>query len=242
MIADLRMSGALKALFPQGRGLEAILMNSAGGITGGDRLTASATAGEGTTLTITTQAAERAYRAAAGTGRVTTTLEVQDGALLQWLPQEMILFDGCALDRELKIEMAREARLLMVEPMVFGRTAMGETLSIGMVRDTINITRNGMPDYLDRIHFSGPIASQLERSAVAQGARAMASLVYIAPDAPNQIEGVRQNLPKWGGASLRAADTLVVRLIASDSFELRRALLPILDRLSRNTLPTSWRL
>ncbi|MEL7214369.1 MAG: urease accessory protein UreD [Pseudomonadota bacterium] len=242
MIADLRMSGALKALFPQGRGLEAILMNSAGGITGGDRLAVSATAGRGTTLTLTTQAAERAYRAAAGAGRVATTLEVQDGALLQWLPQEMILFDGCALERELKIAMAPGARLLMVEPIVFGRTAMGETLTTGLVRDTITITRDGVPHYLDRIHLSGPIASQLQRSAVAEGARAMASLVYIAPDAPSQIEVVRRHLPQWGGASLRAADTLVVRLLARDSFELRRALLPILDRLSRSTLPTSWRL
>jgi urease accessory protein len=70
----------------------------------------------------------------------------------------------------------------------------------------------------------------------------MASLVYVAPDAASNLEPVRALLPDTAGASLLAGDMLVMRLLASDGFEMRRSLIPILDLLSQNTLPTSWRL
>lgn len=238
-----RAAGALKALFPRvARGVEAIAINTAGGITGGDRFSMSAHAGAGAQLTLTTQAAERAYRSSDGWGRVETSLDIARDATLLWLPQELILYDGCALRRQLRATLDDGARLLLVEPVIFGRAAMGEVLQTARFHDEIALFRAGRPLYLDRVRFDGDVAAHLSRLAVAQAGGAMASLVYVAPDAEAHLPAIREALPATGGASLLQADVLVMRIVAPDGFHLRRHLLPILDRLSNDTLPRSWRL
>lgn len=240
----LRQSGAAKALFPRGRPhLEAILINSAGGITGGDRFRVEARAGSGSRLTLTTQAAERAYKAQPGeVGAVSTRLTVEAGARLDWLPQELILFQGAALERRLHVDLKGDARLLMVEPLIFGRRAMGEVVTRAVFRDRIGIDRDGRPLYRDGLRLEGDLARGLSKAATGCGAGAAASLVYVGPDAGAHLDPVRAALPDTGGASLLAPDVLVLRVLAEDGFHLRRALLPVLDRLSGDTLPTSWRL
>lgn len=243
VLDDFRCSGAMRALFPRSTGpLEAIMINTSGGLTSGDRLDVRATAGTGSHLTLTTQAAERAYRAEGDVARVQTHLRVDDDATLQWLPQEMILFDHCGLSRDLRIDLARTGRLLMVEPVIFGRSAMGETVQAGRFKDHISIYRDDVPLYFDRVNLAGKIATQLSPAAVADGAIAMTSVLYVAPDAETHLGPLRATLPQTAGASMLADDVLVVRMVAADSFALRQGLVPILNRLSRNTLPKSWRL
>jgi urease accessory protein len=243
-IDGLRQSGAFKAVFPRTRDrLECVLVNTAGGLTGGDRFQLTAVAGADTKLSLTTQAAERAYRAVPGeTAHMRTSLKVETNALLHWLPQELILFDGCAVDRRLAIDLDAGARLLMVEPVIFGRTLMGEEVAQGSFRDRIEVTQAGQPLYLDGISLTGDIAAQLRRPASAAGAAAMASLLYVAPDAPARLAGIRADLPATGGAGLLNDTTLTLRLVCPDGFELRKYLLPILDTLSDASLPTCWRL
>ena len=244
-LVNLRQSGSLKLVFPQThrKDAEAILVNTAGGITGGDQYKTTADVGAGACLTITTQAAERAYRAQPNEiGRVTTALTVAARGRLNWLPQEMILFDHSALHRRLTIDLAPNAHLLMVEPLVFGRTAMGETLHNITFQDRIRISRDGKPVYHDGVDLHGDATAHLARPAVAKGAGAMASLVCVAPDAATNLPKIRALLPLSAGASMIADDILVLRLLATDSFELRRSLVPILNLLTQNTLPTSWRL
>lgn len=241
----LRQAGALKLVFPRprGRGLDAVMVNTAGGVTGGDRFGLHAEAGPGAHLTLTTQAAERIYRAQPGeTARITTTLSVAEGGRLNWLPQETILFERCALRRRLTIELATDARLLMAEPLILGRAAMGETLSDIRFHDRVEIRRNGNPLYLDGIALEGNAAARMARPATGAGAGTLASLVYVAPDAAAQLDALRVELPPTGGASLLGEDILVLRLLAPDSFLLRRTLVPILERLTDNALPTVWRL
>ena len=244
VIDGLRQSGALKVLFPHGKThLEAVLINTAGGITGGDNFAVEAKAGSGSTLTVSTQAAERAYGAHAGQkGKLTTRLFVDPGATLNWLPQETILFDNCNLRRCLRADLAEGARFLMVEPVLFGRQAMGETLLDAIFHDRIEIWRDNALLYLDGCRFSGDIAAQLQHPAVASGARAMASLVWVAPEARGALEATRNLIGDTGGASMLHDDVMVVRLLATDGYDLRGCLVPLLDRLTQNNLPQSWRL
>lgn len=243
-IDGLRQSGALKLLFPRNPGpLEAILINTAGGITGGDDFKVDATAGAGSELTLTTQAAERAYRAQQGqVGRLATNLSVAENARLDWLPQETILYDGCALQRSLDVVLAPSARFLMVEPVLFGRRAMGEHVHDILFNDQISIRQGGDVLYRDGVSLQGDVAAMLDRPAIAGGARAMASIVMIAPDAEGHIRPLRDMLSATGGVSLLRPGVLVARLLAADGFDLRRHLVPILDRLTQNNLPQSWRL
>ncbi|MFY0635090.1 MAG: urease accessory protein UreD [Vannielia sp.] len=245
-IGALRMSGALKLLFPRGTGaLQAMSVNSAGGITGGDRFRLEAEAEAGAALSVTTQAAERAYRAQPGeVGEVSVRLKAGAGASLHWLPQETILFQACALRRRLRAELAGDARLLLCEPVVFGRTAMGERLSEGWFSDRVEIFRDGARLFADATRLEGDITAQLAGPATGAGAKAMAMVVYVAPDAEHQRDALRAALPEeaLAGASLIAQDVMVARFLAPDGFGLRRLLMPALDRLSGNTLPRSWRL
>lgn len=218
-----------------------MLINTAGGVTGGDRFDVAARVEPGAALTLTTQAAERAYAAQDGdVGRVATRLDIAAGARMHWIPQETILFDRSALHRRLTVTLAAGATALLAEPLVFGRTAMGEELRAARFHDRIEIRRAGAPLYLDAMRLTGDIAARLDRSHTGAGARAMVSLVYVAPDAEARLAAIRAMLPRTGGASLIGADVLALRLLATDSFELRRVLIPILTRLTGGDLPKAW--
>ncbi len=241
-IGTLRTSGSMKALFPRGHTLEAIMINTSGGLTGGDRFSTDVAAGPGCDVVLTTQAAERAYRSSGCTARVESRLTVGENARMCWLPQELIVFEGSALKRRLRIELDETGRLLMVEPVIFGRRAMGERLGQIALHDQIDIRRDGQPLYLDHIRLDGDAERQLSANAIAGGAAAMASAVFVAPEAEARLDRVRSLLPDTGGASLIAPGVLVLRLLAKDGFLLRRALVPILEILKGAPLPRSWSL
>ncbi|MBO9447018.1 urease accessory protein UreD [Ruegeria sp. R14_0] len=245
VLDKLRQSGSFKCLFPRhsSAGLDAVLLNTAGGVTGGDSFRFTGTAASGTTLTLTTQACERAYKAQPEVfGQIVNHLTVEPNARLNWLPQETILFNGSALDRRLKIDLAPEAQMLMVEPLVFGRTAMGETLTDIRLRDRIEIHRTGRPVFLDAMRFSGDFHNHLARPHIADGAGAMALVVFAAATAGAHLDAIREALPETAGASLIHDDLLVIRILADNSFALRRSLLPVLRRLNSDTLPRCWML
>ena len=242
-LADLRQSGALKALFPHpvSTALQAIMINTAGGITGGDDFALTASAGENAHLSLTTQAAERVYRAQPEqVATVTNRLFVGSGARLDWLPQETILFEASALNRRMHVELNEGASLLLVEPLVFGRAAMGETLEDIYFSDRIDIRRQGRPIFLDAMTLRGDVTGHLATPQIAANAGAMALIVYIDMDAEAKLAQLRTLLPETAGASLIAPDLLVSRILATDSFVLRQSLVPALRLLSNDTLPRSW--
>jgi urease accessory protein len=244
VIDGLHQSGCLRTLFPRGgTALDAVLINTSGGVTGGDNIEVAATVGPQSAMVLTTQAAERAYRAQPDqTGRISTEVCVQSGGTLHWLPQEIILFDGCDLSRTLDVDLASDAKALIVEPVVFGRTAMGETLTDAAFRDRISINCDGKPIYRDGVQMSGNIAAQLACASIGQGMSAMASVIYAAPDAEAHLKDVRSHMPASGGASILSGGLLVARLMAPDSYLLRRSLIPIIERLSGAVVPKTWRL
>lgn len=220
---------------------DAVLVNTAGGITGGDSFQLNVVVEPDCELTLTTQAAERAYRATGeDMGRVTNKLRVDGASCLNWLPQETILFDGSALSRSTHIDLSADARLLFCEPLVFGRLAMRETVNAARFQDRIRIFREGDPLFFDTVRLEGDLQAHLDRPFVANGARAMASLVYVGPDAVGHLDPLRAQLPKTAGASLLAEDTLVLRLLAADGYALRQTLIPVLKRLYRSDLPRCW--
>ncbi len=243
VLDKFRQSGSFKCLFPRPdpQGLDAVLLNTAGGVTGGDSFRFSGRAAAGTTLTVTTQACERAYKAKSGAlGQVINHLSVASGARINWLPQETILFNGSALDRRLKIEMSSGAEMLMVEPLVFGRAAMGETLTNTRLRDRIEVWCDGVPVFFDAMRFSGDLHAHLSKPHIANGAGAMALVVFSSPRAEGQLHAVRQILPESAGATLMQSDLLVIRILAETSFALRRSLMPVLRHLNTDTLPRCW--
>ncbi len=196
VLDELRQVGCLKARFPRRivpGWMDVVMLNTGGGVAGGDRLDVAVKVGDGARATISAQAAERFYRARAADApsRVRTRLTAGGGAALEWLPQETILFDRCALDRRLEIDLAGDARFLGVETLVFGRTAMGEKVGQGRLRDLIQVRRDGELLLHDAIRIDGQIDDMLQRTAIGAGAKVVATLVHVAPDAEGKLEPLR---------------------------------------------------
>lgn len=244
-IADLHQSGSFKALFPRAysSALQAVVLNTGGGITGGDRFRLTGRAEAGSHLVLTTQAAERIYRAQPGeVGRVRTTLRIGPGARLDWLPQETIVFDRAALDRTIHAEVDPEGRFLAVEPVVFGRAAMGEIVESGHFSDRWQVNRGSELIFADNFLLDGPVQDLLDQPAVAGGARAMGSLLLVARDADLALDRLRRALGPGGGASLIRPGVLFARVLAADGFALRRSLIPAIRALTGTDIPKTWTL
>jgi urease accessory protein len=244
-IRNLRQSGSFKAVFPRSRtnGIETVLVNTAGGVTGGDTFETDICAESKTRLSVTTQAAERAYCAQRGEiALINSRLELRGTARLDWLPQETILFNNCAFERSLRVAMDAQSTLLLVEALVFGRTAMGEALGQCHFKDRIEIVRDGSPLFVDSIMLNGDATKHLARPNIAGGAGAMASVIYVSPDADTYLSQVRPLLTDTSGASMIRDQLLYIRVLANDGFKLRQTLVPILECLNNSSLPRSWML
>lgn len=248
VLDDLRQVGCLKLRFPhvgQEEWTSAVMLNTSGGVAGGDRLDGVFELREGARATITAQAAERFYRALPGSDAalVRNRLSVAAGACLEWLPQETILFDRCALDRRLDVELADGAWFLGVESLVFGRAAMGERVTHACLRDGIRVHRGGRWLLHDAVRMEGEVDAALQRAPIGGGARAMATLVHVAPDAEAALDGVRATLAATVGEAGVSAwnGMLVARILATDAAALRRAVVAALQVLrAPRPLPRVW--
>ncbi|MBI1200463.1 MAG: urease accessory protein UreD [Phenylobacterium sp.] len=243
-LSRLYQDGCGKIRLPRdarAEGLEAVLINTSGGVTGGDALSWRAEAGDGARLTLTTQACEKVYRARDGEAVIETTLSVGVGARIDWLPQETILFDGGRLRRRLQADLAPGARLLAVEAAILGRAAMGETVRAGALADRWRIRREGRLVFADDLRLDGAIAETGAERPVLAGAQAFASILLVDDEAGRFLAPLRAALGPAGGAS--AFDgKLFARLTAPDGFSLRQALLPALEALRGGApLPRVWR-
>ncbi len=243
----LAESGGYRARFPTtfDARCEAVLINTGGGMAGGDAMSVEAVLAPGSDVVITTQAAEKIYRSQRDETRVETTLTVGAGAALAWLPQESILFSGARLARSLAIELAPDARLVACESVVFGRTAMAEIVTRGSLRDRWRIRRGGRLVFADEMRLEGAVAATLARPAVAAGACAVATVIVAGFDRGATLEQVRALLGSDAGAGVEAgagivADLLVVRLLSGDAQALRRSLVTLLGHLTGRALPRTW--
>ncbi|MEM7644769.1 MAG: urease accessory protein UreD [Pseudomonadota bacterium] len=237
-LGDLRQQGSAKAMLPRVDGdvPEVVFLNTAGGVTGGDRLEYGLTVGPGALAVGATQTAERAYRASGGTGLVRTRLTVGAGARLDWLPQEVIVFDGAALRRETDVELGAGAAFLGVESVVLGRAAHGETVRHLAFEDIRTIRRQGRPIHQEHLVLDG--ATLLDRQALGAH-RAFATLVWIDPEAEAALDRLRGALGPDGRASAWDG-RLVARLAAPRPETLRRALIRAINTLRGVAMPRVW--
>ena len=244
-LAGLHQSGAGRVRFPRPAGddaPEAVLLNTAGGLTGGDRMSIEVALGAQCSATVTSAAAEKVYRALDGEAAVQVRLDVGEGAHLAWLPQPTILFDRSRLDRRTEVAISGNASFLAVETLIFGRAAMGEDVRHGACRDSWRVRRDGRLVFADTFLVDGEVASILDRGATLDGARAAAMLLWAAPDAPARLDEVRALVRDTACAAGASAwnGLLVVRAIARDGASLQALLGPVITRLTGRPLPRVW--
>ncbi len=245
-IAKLYQEGAAKIRMPRTvtDPLEAILINTSGGLTGGDRLKWQVELSENASAAITTQACERIYRSGGGEARIDTNIKLAEGTRLAWLPQETIVFNQSALTRRLNIEMEKGAEVLVVEATVFGRLAMGETVERALFHDRWRVRQEGRLVHAEELRLGPEVAEQLHARAVANQALAIATVLMVSEQAERHLDAVRTIVGEDGGCSLvdaHGVSKLIIRLIASDSYKLRKRLVPLLALLNGKAgLPKVW--
>jgi len=245
-IGRLYQEGSAKIRMPKtpADALETVLINTAGGLTGGDRMDWRVTVGEGAAATVTTQACEKIYRASFGVAEVGCCLAVAAGGRLDWLPQETIVFDNASFERTLELDLADGAEALLVEAAVFGRRAMGETVRRAHFADRWRVRRGGRLIHAEAFCVGPDAAGQLAASAALAGGTAMATVALFADDAETRLELARDVIGDAGGASawrVGGAGKLLARLVADDGYSLRERLLPLLQLLKNEAgLPKVW--
>ena len=243
-IDRLYSHGSLRLRMPRAHGIcQAVLINTGGGIAGGDRMALDFAIGTGADVSITSQAAEKIYRAEGSEpASIATRMSVDSGARLDWLPQETILFDGSRLQRTLDVELDPTARLTLLESVVLGRGAHGETVQHGSLRDRWRIRRGGRLVLAEAIRLDGEIAAQMARAAIGAGARAMATLLHIAPDAEQRLDATRVGLADTSSRCGASAwnGCLVVRFLSSDPAALRVDAARAATLLTGRAMPRSW--
>jgi len=242
-------TGGYRLRLPRSRGgfCEAVMVNTGGGMAGGDHARFVFSAADRAAVALTTTAAEKIYRGrladgADGVTCVDVGLDLGPDATLDWVPQETILFDGARLDRRLSVEMAPDADLLVVEMLVFGRLAMGEHMTSGSLRDRWRVRRGGRLVLAEDVAFGGDVAGLLDRPALGNGARAAATVVLVSPRAETLIDAARAALAVHdvvGGVSAWNG-MLVARSISLSPERLRAANVALMSGLRGRALPRLW--
>ncbi|MCW5774151.1 MAG: urease accessory protein UreD [Rhodospirillaceae bacterium] len=229
-VADLYQRDPCRALFPLGEAddvFQAVMVTTSGGLAGGDRIAVEIAAGPGAAALVTTQAAEKIYRARDEATTFSARISAADGAWLEWLPQETILFDGARFRRETRIELSETARLLAAEIVVFGRTARGERIEAGEYVDRWHVSRGGKLVWADALSLTEAPAAALAHPAGFGGAVAAATAIYAGPDAADQLQRAREavadeaaDVPRRIGVTL-VNGLLLARFLSNDAQELR---------------------
>jgi urease accessory protein len=238
-----REDGALRIRFPAAcaDAPEAVLLNTAGGIAGGDHFAVDLALQAGARLVVTTAAAEKVYRSLGTDARVDVTASLADGAELTWLPRETILFDRARLFRTITIDLKPDARLLLAETVVFGRTAMGETVREGIFTDRWRVRRDGRLIFAENFRIDGAVGDRLGEAAVAGGRTALGT-VLMTPGGDGAADAVRSAAGAFAGeVGVSAWNGIVLaRLAARDGAALRHDLVVLLSALGRRALPRIW--
>jgi len=222
--------------------LEALQVNTGGGIAGGDRIETRYELGAGADVVHTTSSGERVYRTPGTPARLEVGLVLAAGARLDWLPQQTIVYAGARLERSIEVDMTEDSRLLMVEALTFGRPSSVEGQVPVSLSDQWRIRRGSRLVFAEAARLSGELAETLARPAVAGGGRASALVLLLAANAAELVEPLRRVLETdlcetgvsaWDGL-------LAARALARHPGDLIATLARAIPVLSGRAVPRVW--
>jgi urease accessory protein len=242
-LGDLYQRDPCRVLFPKpelGEPPQAVLLTTSGGVTDGDSLKMAIEIGPSAAAVATTQAAEKIYRAAKGGGHcaIDVAVRVGEGASLDWLPQETIVFQGARLKRRTVADVEPGGALLACEMVVLGRAASGERFVSGLLLDSWSVRRTGRLAWTDTLRIEG----ETPDGAGFGAANALATVIGVWDSAQPQFEKARALLESAG--DVRAGVTLVngvmVARLLGEATAVRGATIRFLTDFRGQRLPRVW--
>jgi urease accessory protein len=159
VLALRRHSGPIvvqKALYPEGDAVcHGIVLHPPGGYVGGDRIGLRVRVGDEAHALLTTPGAGKWYRSAGAGAGQTLQFEIGSGAVLEWLPQGNIVFNGAIASAAARIEVAPGGTYLGWDIVCLGRTAAGERFGEGRLLLNTQVQRAGVPLWIERGRIDG---------------------------------------------------------------------------------------
>lgn len=245
-LADLHQSGSAKAMLPRVPGPvpEIVFLNTSGGLTGGDRIVYELGLGAGCRAVATSQTAERAYASTGALATLGFEATVGDAGRLDWLPQELLLYEDSNLLRQTTVDLAAGATVLMVETVVLGRHAMGEVPMQARLTDRRLVRREGRTVWAETLRLTPDWLSAAGGPALLGTARAFSVIALIGPEAETAAPRIRACLSEPGcEAAVSGWDgKCITRIIAREGWPLRRQIARILAELRDAPLPRAWQM
>lgn len=229
-LSDRHEAGAFRFRFPRahGRPPEAVLVNVAGGLAGGDRVGIDIHVGPGATLSLASAAAERIYRSDGAATELVNSVHVGAGSQLVWLPQETILYDGAAVRRHFSVALEATSKAVIGEMLYFGRAAAGEIVTQAALHDRWRFRRADRLILADDLRLDLGAPDDLRHPAALGGSAAVATLVLAMPEPQDLLDGLRARIPDAPGVEMGSTlvDGLVLlRAASNDAASMRRTML-----------------
>jgi len=245
-IMDVFQQSPIRVLFPTVGGAsiqEAVLVNTAGGIAGGDWLESAVTVLANASIAVTSQAAEKVYRALNEPARIVTRLKACATAKVAWLPQETIIFNRGRVSRLTEIEVSSGCELLALEWLVLGRAAQGEKMAGGHITESWRVMKDGRLIWADCFRVTDEMFPHLHRKALLSDCKAFATLIYFGHDLEARLELLRNIASSIACqcAPTSVSGLIIMRFAASDSFDLKVALLNFLQQFNEEFGPGPFR-
>jgi len=226
VLAKRRHDGPLvvqKPLYPEGDATcHAIVVHPPAGIAGGDELEIAVRAAEDAHALLTTPGAGKWYRSGGAWARQRIELDARDGACIEWLPQETIVYDGALADIRTEVRLAGGARFIGWEIVCFGRTGSGERFGRGACALETLAWRDGKLLRLERGRIEGG-GALLDSPAGLAGRPVCGTLLAVAPDLELLLARCREAKPESGeGATTLLPGVLVARYLGPSSEAAKR--------------------
>jgi len=217
VLASKRQFGPLtvqRPFYPEGEVCHLYLLHPPGGVVGGDRLEIELDVAAGARALVTTPGASKFYRSASARAIQRQRLRVEDGGILEWLPQENILFPGAKLHSRTEIELSGNARFIGWEMHSLGRPVIGERFDAGSADLGLALYRDGHPLQMERLRLDS--ATDLDGASGLRGFPVTATLIATGADC-DDLSAARDGLGPTGelpfGMTLMD-DLLVARCLA----------------------------
>jgi urease accessory protein len=227
-----------KALYPEDRKVcHAIVVHPPGGVVGGDRLEIDIGVGAQAHAFITTPGAAKWYQANGKVSRQSVHLHVNEGATLEWLPQETIFFDTANVVLEQDIELAAGATFIGCEILCMGRRGSGEAFNSGTVTQRSSIRRDGRLIWWEQ---GAMLGGRLDSPLALNGRTVCATLIAAGKALPASVlSEIRADIAADGDQVFGVTQTkgvLVARHLGDDSETARRLMLTVWRRVRPHLL------
>jgi urease accessory protein len=201
------------------------LLHPPGGVAAGDSLHLNVDCSSNTRVLLTTPAATKLYRSAGKFSSLEQAFALESGAMLEWLPQETIVFDGALARSKTRVDLAADAHYAGWEISCLGRRAANEAYASGQFKQSVEVWRNSEPLFIERCQLNGR-DEMLRAPWGMRGHTVMGTFVCSGVTGGSaSLSELRERLPRVEGmtALTQVGELMISRYLGDHADEARRA-------------------